>query len=120
MLAQFLAAAEAARTAAVLDELARKLWRAHSEGHLADADAKAISEAVEARSAAPRENVRARPFARTRPQRQGQDHAPRALPLPQHGEGQGVWPDHSQGDRGARGAVMGLPQRQKRPLLPVL
>jgi len=52
MLAQFLAAAEAARTAAVLDELARKLWRAHSEGHLADADAKAISEAVEARRAA--------------------------------------------------------------------
>ena len=52
MLAQFLAAAEAARPAAVLDELARKLWRAHSEGHLADADAKAISEAVEARRAA--------------------------------------------------------------------
>jgi len=46
---QFLEAAAGARTAAGLDELARKLWRAHGEGHLADADAEAIGEAVQAR-----------------------------------------------------------------------
>jgi hypothetical protein len=45
---QFLEAA-AAHTGAALDELARKLWRAHEEGHLADADAEAASEAVQAR-----------------------------------------------------------------------
>jgi hypothetical protein len=57
---QFLEAAADARTAAGLDELARKLWRAHEEGHLAEAEeghlaeaeAEAISEAVEARRAA--------------------------------------------------------------------
>jgi len=49
---QFLEAAAGARTGAGLDELARKLWRAHEEGHLADADAEALSEAVEARRAA--------------------------------------------------------------------
>jgi hypothetical protein len=49
---QFLEAAAGARTGAALDELARKIWRAHAEGHLADAEAKAISEAVEARRAA--------------------------------------------------------------------
>ena len=49
---QFLEAAAGARTAAGLDELARKLWRAHAEGHLAEAEAEAISEAVEARRAA--------------------------------------------------------------------
>jgi hypothetical protein len=49
---QFLEAAAGARTGAALDELARKLWRAHEEGHLADAEAEAISEAVEARRAA--------------------------------------------------------------------
>ena len=47
--AQFLEAAAGARTSAALDELARKLWRAHEEGHLADADAEAASEAVQAR-----------------------------------------------------------------------
>jgi hypothetical protein len=46
---QFFEAADGARTAAALDELARKLWRAHAEGHLTDADAEAASEAVEAR-----------------------------------------------------------------------
>jgi hypothetical protein len=46
---QFLEAAAGARTSAALDELARKLWRAHEEGHLADADAEAASEAVQAR-----------------------------------------------------------------------
>ena len=35
-------------------------------------------------------------------------------------EGQGLWRDHRQGARRARGALMGLPQRQKRALLPVL
>ena len=48
---QFLTAAEAARTTAAADELARKLWRAHGEGHLADADAEAVSEAIEGRRA---------------------------------------------------------------------
>jgi hypothetical protein len=46
---QFLEAAAGARTDAALDELARKLWRAHAEGHLADADAEALSEVIEAR-----------------------------------------------------------------------
>jgi hypothetical protein len=49
---QFLEAAAGARTEAALDELARKLWRAHAEGHLTDANVEAISEAVEARRAA--------------------------------------------------------------------
>ena len=48
---QFLEAAAAAKTSGRLDDLARKLWRAHGEGHLADADAEAISEALEARRA---------------------------------------------------------------------
>jgi hypothetical protein len=39
------------RTSAGLDELARKLWRAHAEGLMADAEAEAIGEAVEARRA---------------------------------------------------------------------
>ena len=42
---QFLEAADGARTAAALDEFARKLWRAHAEGCIADADAEAASEA---------------------------------------------------------------------------
>jgi hypothetical protein len=49
---QFLEAAAGARTSAALDEFARKLWRAHEEGHLADVEAEAISEAVEARRGA--------------------------------------------------------------------
>ena len=48
---QFLEAAGGARTGAALDELARKLWRAHAEGHIADADAEALSESIEARRA---------------------------------------------------------------------
>jgi hypothetical protein len=48
---QFLEAAAGVRTAAALDELARKLWRAHAEGHIADADAEALSESIEARRA---------------------------------------------------------------------
>jgi hypothetical protein len=49
---QFLAAAAAIRTMAAADELARKLWRVHAEGHVADADAEALSESIEARRAA--------------------------------------------------------------------
>ncbi len=48
---QFHAAASRARTIASLDETARLIWRAHAEGHLADADAEAISGAVRARRA---------------------------------------------------------------------
>jgi hypothetical protein len=48
---QFLEAADGSRTGAALDELARKLWRAHGEGHIADADAEAFSESIEARRA---------------------------------------------------------------------
>ena len=46
---QFLEAAGDARTPAVLDDLARKLWRAHAERQIDDAHAEAVSAAVEAR-----------------------------------------------------------------------
>jgi hypothetical protein len=49
---QFLEAAAGARTGAALDELARKLWRAHAEGLTPDGDAEAISLAIEDRRAA--------------------------------------------------------------------
>jgi len=49
---QFLETAAGARTGAALDELARKLWRAHAERQIADAEAEAISVAIEARKAA--------------------------------------------------------------------
>ena len=49
MLTQFVAAAAAARRPIALDEIARLAWRALSEGVLAEADADAISRAVEAR-----------------------------------------------------------------------
>ena len=49
---QFVEAADGARTPAVLDDLARKLWRAHAERQIEDADAEAISGAIEARRAA--------------------------------------------------------------------
>jgi hypothetical protein len=48
---QFLEAAVLSRTPAALDELARKLWRAHAEAQLDDAAAEAVSAAVEARRA---------------------------------------------------------------------
>jgi biotin operon repressor len=48
---QFLAAAAGVRTPAALDELARKLWRAHAQGNVTDANAEAVSEALEARRA---------------------------------------------------------------------
>ena len=43
---QFLAAASAAKNTHALDQTARLLWRAHFEGHIPDADAQAISEAL--------------------------------------------------------------------------
>ena len=46
---QFLEAADGARTPVVLDELARKLWRAHAESQIKDADAEGVSAAIEAR-----------------------------------------------------------------------
>jgi hypothetical protein len=46
---QFAAAAAAARNASAADEVARLLWRAHSECQLTDADAEAVSLALQAR-----------------------------------------------------------------------
>ena len=49
---QFLEAAAAARTGSAVDEVSRLPWRAHAEHKISDADAKAISEAVQTRRAA--------------------------------------------------------------------
>jgi hypothetical protein len=49
---QFTAAAAAARNTAAVDEIARLTWRAHAEGQLHDAEAAAISEALQGRRAA--------------------------------------------------------------------
>jgi hypothetical protein len=49
---QFLAAAAGARSSTALDETTRLLWRAHSEGCITDADAEAVSEALQGRRAA--------------------------------------------------------------------
>ena len=49
---QFTAAAAAARNTAAVDEIARLLWRAHAEVRVTDAEAGAVSEAIEARRAA--------------------------------------------------------------------
>jgi hypothetical protein len=49
---QFHAAASRARTTASLDETARLTWRAHAEAQILDAEAEAISEAIEVRRAA--------------------------------------------------------------------
>jgi CRP-like cAMP-binding protein len=46
---QFTAAASGARSIAALDLVACQLWRAHAEGQMADADAEAVSEALQAR-----------------------------------------------------------------------
>jgi hypothetical protein len=59
---QFVEAVDGARTPAVLDELARKLWRAHAERQIEDADAEAISEAIEARRAVLAGEVTGRPL----------------------------------------------------------
>jgi hypothetical protein len=50
---QFHETISATRTPAGLDELARKLWLAHGEGLIDDADAEALSAAVEARPGPP-------------------------------------------------------------------
>jgi hypothetical protein len=44
---QFTTAAAAARNTAAVDEIARLTWRAHAEGQLHDAEAAAISEALQ-------------------------------------------------------------------------
>src|SRR5271166_3648626 len=69
---------------------------------------------------APRETFRRRPPPPHGPQRQSprdglcpRAHAP-------HRSGKGLWPDHRQGPGRPRGLIVGLPQRQERPLLPVL
>jgi len=49
---QFQAAAAAARNTHAVDEIARLTWRAHAEGQLQDAEAHAVSEALQARRAA--------------------------------------------------------------------
>ena len=49
---QFAAAAAAARNTHAVDEIARLTWRAHAEGQIIDAEAEAISEALQARRAA--------------------------------------------------------------------
>jgi hypothetical protein len=46
---QFTAAAAAARNTAAIDQIARLTWRAHAEGQLADAEAEAVSTALQAR-----------------------------------------------------------------------
>jgi hypothetical protein len=46
---QFHEAAAAAKNTHAVDELARQTWRAYEEGHLADAEAEAVSEALVAR-----------------------------------------------------------------------
>ena len=48
---QFTTAIAAARSTAALDSVARLLWKAHAEGQIADADASAAAEAVQARRA---------------------------------------------------------------------
>lgn len=49
---QFTVAIAAARNTAALDNVARLLWKAHAGAQIADADAEAVSEAVQARRAA--------------------------------------------------------------------
>ncbi len=58
---QFHTAASRARTTASLDETARQLWRAHAEAQIPDAEAGAISEAIEARRAILAGNSLAKP-----------------------------------------------------------
>jgi hypothetical protein len=48
---QLQTAAAAARNIAAIDEIARLTWRANAEGQIPDAEAGAISEAIEARRA---------------------------------------------------------------------
>ena len=52
MLAEQFHAAAAARNTAAVDEIARLTWTAHAEGQILDAEAEAISEALQGRRAA--------------------------------------------------------------------
>jgi hypothetical protein len=52
MLADQFAAGAAARNTAAVDGIARLTWRAHAEGQIIDAEAEAISEALQSRRAA--------------------------------------------------------------------
>jgi len=49
---QFIAAASGAANSHALDQISRQLWRVHAEGHIAEADAEALSESIEGRRAA--------------------------------------------------------------------
>jgi hypothetical protein len=49
---QFHQATAGARTFPQLEEISRLIWRAHAKGHLADADATAVAEAIQARRGA--------------------------------------------------------------------
>jgi AraC-like DNA-binding protein len=62
---QFHAAASRARTTASLDETARLTWRAHAEAQILDAEAEAISEAIEARRTALTGKRLGEPLSRT-------------------------------------------------------
>jgi hypothetical protein len=74
---QFIAAAAGARNSTVLDETARLAWRAHAEAQILDAEAEAISEAIQGRRAAltgkglakPPKPALGRPGANRRPER---------------------------------------------------
>jgi hypothetical protein len=128
---QFVEAVDGARTTAVLDELARKLWRAHAERQFEDADAEAISVAIEARRVTIAGEVTGRPFKAAselprgfrrrdkvfglgRPRALDRNakvrimHWARCLSRP-NGEGQGVWRRDRKGPGGAGGAPLGLP-----------
>jgi hypothetical protein len=48
---QFIAAASGAANSHALDQISRQLWRVHEESQIADADAQAVSESIEARRA---------------------------------------------------------------------
>ena len=68
MLAEhFLVAAAGARNSTALDEIARLTWRAHGEGHLADADAEAVSEALQTRRRAFAARKSPQPLSQPRP-----------------------------------------------------
>ena len=49
---QFIAAASGAANSHALDQISRQLWRVPAEGHIAEADAEALSESIEGRRAA--------------------------------------------------------------------
>ena len=72
--AQFLEVAAGARNATALDDISRLTWRTHSEGHLIDAEAEAITEAIQARRTA----LSSQKAGTHQPQQKGVPEAPRA------------------------------------------